>query len=282
LATRPAKNLPSSLVTRHSLRENRPQVRVLLVEDNAVNQLVVLRILEKQGHAVTIAGDGKKALAALKKDSYDLVLMDLQMPEMNGWDATRAIRESEKSTGGHIPIAAMTAHAMKGDQERCIAAGMDDYLTKPIHIPELLALVDKIGSRKAVAERLPLIPAAEPAIDLARVLSRLDGDRGLFDEMAQLFRDECPRIMEDIRRGVDARDAKALERHAHNLKGSSANLGAVAVSRAAAALEDCGRSGNLARADDLFKSLEQTLDDLLSELEAVSRTIATGDPTVAG
>jgi PAS domain S-box-containing protein len=282
LATRPAKSLPSSLVTRHSLRENRPQVRVLLVEDNAVNQLVVLRILEKQGHAVTIAGDGKKALAALKKDSYDLVLMDIQMPEMNGWDATRAIRESEKSTGGHIPIAAMTAHAMKGDQERCIAAGMDDYLTKPIHIPELLALVDKIGSRKAVAERLPPVPATEPAIDLATVLGRLDGDRGLFDEMAQLFREECPRIMEDIRRGVDTRDAKALEGHAHNLKGSSANLGAVAVSRAAAALEDCARSGNLVRADELFKSLKRSLGDLLSELEAVSRTIAAGDPTVAG
>ena len=257
-------------------------MRVLLVEDNAVNQLVALRILERQGHAVTIAGDGKKALAALKKDSYDLVLMDIQMPEMNGWGATRAIRESEKSTRAHIPIAAMTAHAMKGDRERCIAAGMDDYLTKPIHIPELLALVDKIGSRKAVAERLPPVPATEPAIDLATVLGRLDGDRGLFDEMAQLFREECPRIMEDIRRGVDTRDAKALEGHAHNLKGSSANLGAVAVSRAAAALEDCARSGNLVRADELFKSLKRSLGDLLSELEAVSRTIAAGDPTVAG
>ncbi|MGA8234568.1 MAG: response regulator, partial [Candidatus Acidiferrales bacterium] len=285
LATRPTTNLPSSLVTRHSLRENRTQVRILLVEDNAVNQLVVLRILEKQGHAVTIAADGKKALAALGKDSYDLVLMDIQMPEMNGWEATRAIRESEKATGEHIPIAAMTAHAMKGDEERCIAAGMDDYLTKPIHTPELLALIGKIGSRRAVAGRIEMAsagPGPGSSIDLPAVLNRLEGDRELFDEMAQLFREGCPRIMEDIRSAVDTRDAKALQRHAHNLKGASANLGAVGVSRAAAALEDCARSGNLEGADDLFKSLELNLGQLLPELESLSRVIPVGGPDVSG
>ncbi len=285
LATRPETDLPSSLVTRHSLRENRPQVRILLVEDNAVNQLVVLRILEKQGHAVTIAADGKKALAALQKDSYDLVLMDIQMPEMNGWEATRSIRESEKATGEHIPIAAMTAHAMKGDQERCIAAGMDEYLTKPIHTPELLALVDKIGSRKTAARRIELTSAgAGPgrSIDLGAALSRLDGHRESFDEMAQLFREGCPKIMDDIRGAVEARDAWALEHHAHNLKGSSANLGAAAVSRAAAALEDCARSGKLERADALLKSLDVNLGQLLPELESLSRTIAGGGRDAAG
>jgi PAS domain S-box-containing protein len=279
LATRPTKTSGSSLVTRHSLREHRTKLRILLVEDNAVNQLVVLRILEKQGHSVTIAADGKKALSALRKDSYDLVLMDIQMPEMNGWEATRAIRESERATGEHIPIAAMTAHAMKGDHERCIAAGMDDYLTKPIHTPELLALVEKIGNRKAVAERPQTVPVAElepgPAIDMEDVLDRLDGDRELFHEMAQLFRDGCPQAMEDLRRAIDNRDAQALERRAHNLKGSSANLGAVAVSHASAALEDCARSGKLEQAGDLFKTLEQNLDHLLSELEALSRSVAT-------
>jgi two-component system sensor histidine kinase/response regulator len=273
LGTRPAKSLPSSLVTRHSLRENRPQVRILLVEDNAVNQLVALRLLEKQGHAVTIAANGKKALEALKKDSYDLVLMDIQMPEMNGWEATRAIRESEKATGEHIPIAAMTAHAMKGDEERCIAAGMDDYLSKPIRIPELLAVVDKIGNRKAAARGMEV--ASKGRIDLAAALDRLEGDRELFDEMTHLFIQECPRAMEEIRRAIGTQDAKVLERHAHSLKRSSANLGAVGVSRAAGALEECARSGNLERADNLFKFLEQDLDHLRSELEALSQSIAT-------
>ena len=271
LGTRPAKSLPSSLVTRHSLRENRPPVRILLVEDNAVNQLVALRLLEKQGHAVTIAANGKRALEALKKDPYDLVLMDIQMPEMNGWEATKAIRENEKTTGEHIPIAAMTAHAMKGDEERCITAGMDDYLTKPIRIPELLAVVDRIVNRKAVAKGMEGV--VNSRFDLTAALDRLEGDRELFDEMAHLFIAECPRAIEEIRQAITATDAKALEHHAHSLKGSSANLGATTVSCAAAALEDCARSGNLERAGDLFKSLERELDHLLSELEALSRSV---------
>jgi signal transduction histidine kinase/CheY-like chemotaxis protein len=148
LGTRPAPS-PSSLpVTLHPLRENRPRLKILLVEDNAVNQLLAVRILEKHGHAVTIATNGRKALEALKMESYDLILMDIQMPVMNGWEATRAIREYEKASGEHIPIVAMTAHVMKGDEERCIAAGMDGYLSKPIGIPQLLAVVDEIENRK--------------------------------------------------------------------------------------------------------------------------------------
>jgi len=273
LGKRPTKSLPTSLVTRHSLRENRPPLRILLVEDNAVNQLVALRLLEKQGHAVTIAANGRRALEALEKDSYDLILMDIQMPEMNGWEATKAIRENEKTTGEHIPIAAMTAHAMKGDEERCIAAGMDDYLTKPIRIPELLAVVDKIANRKATA--IGMEGVSKDRFDLAATLDRLDGDRELFDEMAHLFRGECPKAIEEIRRSIAAADAKALERHAHSLKGSAANLGSATVSGAADALETCARSGHLEQAYDLFQSLEQALSHLLSELETLSSGVTT-------
>jgi two-component system, sensor histidine kinase and response regulator len=269
LGTRPARSFPSSLVTRHSLRENRPRLQILLVEDNAVNQLLALRLLEKQGHTVTIAINGKKALEALQTESYDLVLMDIQMPEMNGWEATQAIREYEKTTGEHIPIVAMTAHAMKGDQERCTAAGMDDYLTKPILVPELLAVVDQIANRKAVSQ------PKGPRIDFAAALDRLEGDRELLGELAQMFRKECPRAIEEILAAIAAPDAKTLERHAHSLRGSSANLGACAVSLAAGALEDCARSGNLERADDLFQTLEQELSHLLSELETISQSMET-------
>ena len=149
--TRPEHGLSPALVTRHSLRENRIHLRILLVEDNAVNQLLALRLLEKHGYAVGVAENGKKALEAIEKEQYDVVLMDVQMPEMNGWEATQANREKEKATGEHIPIIAMTAHAMKGDDERCLVAGMDFYLSKPIRTQELLAILHKIGSRNADA-----------------------------------------------------------------------------------------------------------------------------------
>jgi len=149
LDTRPPDNDPEPLlVTRHSVRESRPGMHILLVEDNEVNQLVALRLLEKQGHTVKVAPNGRKAMEALEQETYDLILMDVQMPEMNGWEATEAIRKKEKITGGHIPIVAMTAHAMKGDEEQCMAAGMDKYLTKPIRDLQLRALLDEIASQK--------------------------------------------------------------------------------------------------------------------------------------
>ena len=144
------------LVTRHSLREARSHAHILLVEDNAVNQKLALRLLEKRGYRVTVAGDGREALAALEKQRFDLILMDVQMPEMDGFQATRAIREREKASGEHIPIVAMTAHAMKGDQERCLAAGMDAYVAKPIRAGEFYAKVqDWLAKRAVSAEPVP-------------------------------------------------------------------------------------------------------------------------------
>jgi CheY-like chemotaxis protein len=143
----------SPLITRHSLRERRKSLRILLVEDNEVNQLLARRILEKHGHDVTVAANGKLALDALHAKQFDIVLMDVQMPEMNGYEATHAIREKESQTGGHLPIMAMTAHAMKGDEQRCLDAGMDDYLSKPIRPDALLTMIDKFCStEKDVAE----------------------------------------------------------------------------------------------------------------------------------
>ncbi len=137
----------TSLVTRHPLREARstPPLRILLTEDNPVNQLVALRLLEKRGHRVVVANNGREALAALENETFDLVLMDVQMPEMDGFETTNAIREKEKATKAHLPIIAMTAHAMKGDRERCLQAGMDAYISKPINGQELSRLLKGIG-----------------------------------------------------------------------------------------------------------------------------------------
>jgi two-component system sensor histidine kinase/response regulator len=131
-----------SLVTLHSLRENRGRMKILLAEDNRVNQVLALRLLEKRGHEVIVVGNGEEALEALDRQLFDLVLMDVQMPEMDGLQATVAIRRGEMKSGKHIPIIAMTAHAMAGDKEQCLEAGMDDYITKPI-LPNLLVNILK-------------------------------------------------------------------------------------------------------------------------------------------
>jgi two-component system, sensor histidine kinase and response regulator len=152
LGTKPIKEALPALVTRHSLRENSKHLCILLVEDNAVNQKLAARLLEKRGHTVAIAGNGKEALAALEKQSFDLVFMDVQMPEMDGFEATAAIRGKEKTSGNHLPIIAMTAHAMAGDRERCLEAGMDDYITKPIRLEELDTLLKGFSPEASTLE----------------------------------------------------------------------------------------------------------------------------------
>jgi CheY-like chemotaxis protein len=142
-----SENLP--LVTRHSLREEQPCLNILLAEDNPINQRLAIKLLENWGHRATTVSNGKQALAVLEDTSFDLVLMDVQMPEMDGFETTAAIREREKLTGKHLPIIAMTAYAMKGDKDRCLAAGMDGYLSKPIQIEELLNALEAVASVSA-------------------------------------------------------------------------------------------------------------------------------------
>jgi CheY-like chemotaxis protein len=140
-----------ALVTRHSLREGGRSLRILLAEDNAVNQLLAARLLEKQGHQVVTVGNGRAALERLEKETFELILMDIQMPDMDGFEATAAIRKGEESTGKHLPIIAMTAHAMEGDRERCLDAGMDGYISKPIHGKDLIDAIENLGQSPAVA-----------------------------------------------------------------------------------------------------------------------------------
>lgn len=135
--------MENDLVTKHSNRESRTRLRILLAEDNVVNQRLAVKVLTKRGFHVVVAANGKEAVAEFEREPFDVILMDVQMPEMNGFEATAVIREKEEEKGGHIPIIAMTAHAMKGDRERCLEAGMDEYVSKPIR-PQVV--VDAIES----------------------------------------------------------------------------------------------------------------------------------------
>jgi CheY-like chemotaxis protein len=139
-----------SLITRHSVRESKRNLRILLVEDNKINQVLATKLLEKWGHSSSVASNGKEALSTLEREKFDLVLMDVQMPEMDGIQATRMIREKEKETGNHIPIVAMTAYAMDSDRVRCLEAGMDAYVSKPINVQELFKTVESLVTEKTV------------------------------------------------------------------------------------------------------------------------------------
>jgi PAS domain S-box-containing protein len=277
--------LPSVLVVGENIfrpapsehRYPRRQMKVLLAEDNAVNRTLAKRLLEKHGHTVLVVENGRQALEALERESVDLVLMDIQMPEMDGFEATAAIREKEKSIGGHLPIIALTAHAMKGDREKCLAAGADDYLTKPIRTSELFEAVDRLENAKSSVDvasiRDPKAPDVN-AFDIDAALKRVEGDRELLDEIVRIFAGQCPKTMTEIRNAIRAADLTSLERAAHSLKGSAANLGATAVMRSAEELEACGRAKDLPGARIRFQELGSALEKLLHELEAFSRKVA--------
>jgi CheY-like chemotaxis protein/HPt (histidine-containing phosphotransfer) domain-containing protein len=255
-----------------SPQERKEGMKVLVAEDNAVNRTLARRLLEKHGHTVITAENGREALEWVGREAFDLVLMDVQMPEMGGLEATATIRKKEAVDGGHLPIIALTAHAMKGDREVCLQAGSDDYLTKPIRTEEFFAALDRIKSGLPIQRSpssLPEKPFSSDAIDMAAALERVDSDRSLLLEIARLFEDECPKAMAGIRAALENGDASALERLAHTLKGSSSNLGALAVSRAAADLERHARAGDLGAARDNFKILAEQVARLHIALAAL-------------
>ncbi len=170
-------------------RESPRRLRVLLAEDNAVNQEFVVTLLEKRGHRVTVASDGREALAAASQQAFDVALMDLQMPELDGLQVTGAIREREKTTGGHLPIVAMTASAMEGDRERCLATGMDYHVYKPIHIQELLDVLEAAVPPVATPppDHRPQESGTTSPFDRAALLARVDGDHDLLRRMVEPF-----------------------------------------------------------------------------------------------
>jgi signal transduction histidine kinase/CheY-like chemotaxis protein/HPt (histidine-containing phosphotransfer) domain-containing protein len=239
---------------------------ILLAEDNPVNQRVAVRILEKLGHRVSVVNNGKEALAALQSRSFDLVFMDVQMPEMGGFEATAIIREQELKSGRHQPIIAMTAHAMKGDRERCLSAGMDGYVAKPVDRRDLQeAVASVLGEAPPAVEAKPPSAANPNLLDRDEIQRRFAGDTALFKELIELFADQCPGCLAGIRQAIEQRDAKALQSASHALKGSVSSLCSPAATEAAFRLETCGKSDNLASAQEDYEKLEQIVRDLQSE-----------------
>ncbi len=257
------------LITRHSLREQERSLRILLAEDNAVNQVVAQRVLHKCGHHVRTVNNGKEALDALENQTFDAVLMDVQMPELDGLQATAEIRRREKVSGAHLPIVAMTAHALKGDRERCLAAGMDGYVSKPVCASELYEVLENLSSHRephAAESRTQGPAASEPAFDRARALQNLSGSEELFVEIAAVFLEHTPRVLAEIRTAIAERDSKLLERAAHTLRGSVSVFGAEAAMAAAKKLESLGHDGEVDRANRIFATLQSEIIRLTAAL----------------
>jgi two-component system, sensor histidine kinase and response regulator len=258
------------LITRYSLREQVPEGRVLnilLAEDNLVNQKLARRLLEKRNHSVTVVANGREALAALEKGTFDLVLMDVQMPEIDGLRATMILREQERDMGRHQPVVAMTALAMSGDKERCIMAGMDGYLSKPIRPQELDRLLDSyLEGREQVTRSIDLPSAAESPVNVPELLDRIDNDRKLLAELVDLFRAELPGNLLAAQQAIDREDSGALQTTAHALRGALGNLSANRALALCSELETIGKSHKLREA-------QGTLERLMRELSNVSRAL---------
>jgi signal transduction histidine kinase/CheY-like chemotaxis protein len=286
----PAPALP--LITRHTLAETRSGPRILVAEDNLINQKLTVRMLEKLGYQSDIVENGQEALAALGRSSYALVLMDCQMPLVDGFEATRLIRhresadqestEAKASDIRHIPIVALTANAMRGDRERCLAAGMDDYLTKPVRKEDLKGVLDRwipaylysetkdTPNAEHPVEGGPIEPLQE-IFDVATMSRNIGGDTALLEELLDLFLLRYQPMMENIRIALANKDQQAIEEAAHTLKGTASNLCASKVVLSAGQLEALGRLGTLIEGPIIYAQLEKAVLHLVQLIQKWKR-----------
>ena len=251
---------------------------ILVAEDNHVNQTVAVRILGKMGHSAVVANNGQEVLSLLAQQTFDLVLMDIQMPEMDGLTATKKIREGELQSHSHMPIIAMTAHAMKGDRERCLEGGMDGYVSKPIVGKELEeAIASAVKSRSDTGDRVTneipngnAPPNGTPVWDAGQVLKRLGGDEKLFYEVVQIFLEETPKNLDGLRQAISRGDAETIEKTAHSLKGELGYLGIPGVSQKVRELEKMGRRHDLQHAAGVFAAIETEISAVLNSMRSVN------------
>jgi two-component system, sensor histidine kinase and response regulator len=264
--------VPEKLVTRHTVAELRKQeIRILLAEDNATNQFVAVSILRKLGFRADVAGDGKETLVALSRERYDLVLMDCQMPEMDGYEATKKIREGAcAGCDPKIPIIAMTANAMKGDRDRCIEAGMDDYLPKPVQPVELSNVLDRLlFHRRSGGGTVPDAAAAsgKTVFDKEKFYERLMDDRDLARAIIGAFLSDIPTQIDRLKQLVGSGDSREAGEQAHRIKGAAANVGAVALQDRAFTMEKAGKVCDHAALRTGMPELEREFAALKEELD---------------
>ena len=244
-------------------------LRILLAEDNPVNQQLAVGLLTKRGYQVRVAENGRKALEMLEADHFDLILMDVQMPEMGGFEATAAIRAREQLVGGHVPIVALTAHAMSGDRERCLASGMDDYASKPLRIQELTAIIERLTG---VAPRTAAAADAAPASGLSReaLVTRFAGNEELLIDVARTFIEFSGRLLTAAAEFDTAGEMAGLARTAHSLKGSVGNFGALEAMRATEDLEQAAKAGNPPAAKAALERVMTTVSALRAALTVLT------------
>jgi len=234
-------------------KQTRRSLRILVAEDNLVNRTLVTTLLRKRGHKVTAVENGRAAVETIDASThgFDVALMDVQMPEMSGLDASEAIRHSERATGRRLPIVALTAHAMQGDRERCLDAGMDGYLSKPIDVDELVATVERFGGEQRPSPRAAGTPSSKAApamFDQRAALAHTGGDRRLLEEMIALFRSDSPSYVRRMSTAVKRHDGEALRMAAHGLKGALATVGSSRGRELCAELEGMGTAHRFADA----------------------------------
>jgi len=239
---------------------------VLLAEDNEINLKVARHMLEKAGCKVTAARTGLEVVEAVQKSRFDCVLMDVQLPGLDGLEATARIREAERETGAHLPVIAMTAHAMKDDRENCLAAGMDDHVPKPIDRARLLDAIGRWTSPGAAADaravpRRRHAPAGEP-LDLGELMERVGGDNALARELLDMFKADCPARLAALRAALDAGDMDGVRSAAHEIKGTAANMSAKAVVAAAVRAEQAARDDDAPAVGQALRELEDALGDV--------------------
>ncbi|HEX2825545.1 MAG TPA: response regulator [Burkholderiales bacterium] len=245
-------------------------LRVLIAEDNEVNRALAVRLLARRGHEAVVVGTGLEALAAWEDGRFDLILMDLQMPQMDGLAATAAIRDRERARATYTPIIALTANAASTDEARCLAAGMDAFISKPVRIAAFYKAIAAVLDRDAALHPEETILSQVPEVfDLKTALDAVDGERELLSGMIAIYLRQTPRVMQDIDAAMAAGDAGALEIAAHKLKGSVAMFGARAAREAAQHLEDLAETRDLSQAQAARGELGAEIERLTAALEAV-------------